>query len=129
MVGKHSKGSRPMSLTESLREIMEGLEGARGIALVGMDGIVVDEQKRDPVVDLQSLGAEWCAILRQAEKGISPAEAGTMEEISVIAEKAVIVSRRVHEGYFILLVIDKDGNFGKGRYLLRKAEIQLRGEL
>jgi predicted regulator of Ras-like GTPase activity (Roadblock/LC7/MglB family) len=118
-----------MSLTGSLQEIMEGLDGARGIALVGMDGIVVEEQKRDSRLDLQTLGAEWCGILRQAEKGILSGEAGRMEEVSVAAEKTVIVARRIHEGYFLLLAIEKDGNFGKGRYLLRKAETALRGEL
>ena len=118
-----------MSLTDSLREVLEGLEGAKGVALVGMDGIVVEEQKQDSQLDLQTLGAEWCAILRQAEKGISPDDAGGVEELSVTSEKAVMVMRRIHEEYFLLLAIGKDGNFGKGRYLLRKAGINLKGEL
>ena len=36
-----------MGFTDSLRGIMEELEDAKGVALVGMDGIIVEEQKRE----------------------------------------------------------------------------------
>ena len=41
-----------MSFTEILRRIMKDLKEAQGIALVGMDGIVVEEQKQDSSLDL-----------------------------------------------------------------------------
>ena len=47
-----------MSLTASLQIILDGVEDAEGVALVGMDGIIVDEAKRLPTLDLHSLAAE-----------------------------------------------------------------------
>ncbi len=118
-----------MSFSDILGGIVEEIEGASGIALVGMDGIVVEEQKKDPLLDLQSLGAEWCAIIRQMDKPMSSLGLGNSEEISVATEKSVIVTRRIHDGYFLILAIQKDGNFGKARYLLRKEGINLKSEL
>lgn len=118
-----------MSFTDSLRKIMEDLKEAQGIALVGMDGIVVEEQKREPQLDLQSLGIEGCTIIKQTDKAMSSIGLGDSAELSVLTEKAVIVIRRIHEGYFLLLAIRKNGNFGKGRYLLRREETNLKGEL
>ena len=117
-----------MSFTESLRKVMEDLEEAQGIALVGMDGIVVEERKRDPTLDLQSLGVEYCTILKIADKSMSSMDLGNSEELSVLTGKAVVVIRRIHEEYFLILFIRKDGNFGKGRYLLRREGMNLKGE-
>jgi len=117
-----------MSFTESLRKIMEDLEEAQGIALVGTDGIVVEERKRDTTIDLPSLGAEYCTILKMTDKGMFSMGLGNSEEMSVLTEKAVVVIRRVHEEYFLLLAIRKEGNFGKARYLLRREGMNLKGE-
>ena len=118
-----------MSFTESLRKVMEDLKEAQGIALVGMDGIVIEEQKQDSSMDLQSLGAEWCAVIKQMDKSMSSMEFGSSIELCAQTEKGIILSRRIQEDYFLLLAIQADGNFGKGRYLLRREEINLKGEL
>jgi predicted regulator of Ras-like GTPase activity (Roadblock/LC7/MglB family) len=44
---------------------------------------------------------------------------GTTREVSVIADKAIIMLRRLNEEYFFVLIIKPEGNFGKGRFLLR----------
>jgi predicted regulator of Ras-like GTPase activity (Roadblock/LC7/MglB family) len=44
---------------------------------------------------------------------------GSTKEVTVIAEKAMIMLRRLNADYFIVLVIKPEGNFGKGRFLLR----------
>ena len=118
-----------MSFTDSLRRVIHELEEAQGVALVGTDGIVVEEQKRDKALDLQSLGAEYCSVLKTADKGTSSMDLGSLEELSVQTDKALVLIRRIHEEYFLLLVIRKDGNFGKGRYLMRREGAGLKSEL
>jgi predicted regulator of Ras-like GTPase activity (Roadblock/LC7/MglB family) len=118
-----------MSFTDSLQRVIHQHEEAQGVALVGLDGIVVEEQKRDKTLDLQSLGAEYCSVLKTAEKAMSSMDLGSWEELSVQTDKALVLIRRVHEQYFLLLVIRKDGNFGKGRYLLRREAASLKSEL
>jgi predicted regulator of Ras-like GTPase activity (Roadblock/LC7/MglB family) len=118
-----------MSLKEGLKEVIAGLDGAQGIALVGLDGIVVEEERADSQLDLQGLGAEWCGIVRQVDKALSSMDMGDSGEVSALAAERVVVARKIKGDYFLLLVMNRDGNFGKGRYLLRRAEIKLEGEL
>jgi predicted regulator of Ras-like GTPase activity (Roadblock/LC7/MglB family) len=86
-----------MSFAESLRRITNNMEDALGIALVGMDGIVVEEHKKDPLLDLQSLGAEYCTVLRNVEKASESLAMGVLREFSVVAEKSTLLLKRINE--------------------------------
>ena len=118
-----------MSLKDGLKEVMAELDGALGVALVGLDGIVVEEDLADPQMDLQGLGAEWCGIVRQADKAFSSMKMGDSREVSALTDDRVVVARKIKGEYFLILVMSQSGNFGKGRYLLRRAEAKLEGEL
>lgn len=109
-----------MSFDESLRRVTNNIEDSLGIAMVGMDGIVVEEHKKDPLLDLQSLGAEYCAVIKDIERASSSLGLGSSKEISVITDKTIIVLNRINEDYFLLLVLGSEGNFGKGRFLLKR---------
>jgi hypothetical protein len=43
-------------------------------------------------------------------------------------EDAVVIIRLLSRDYFVMLALKADGNFGRGRYELRKAEHQLSRE-
>lgn len=118
-----------MSLMESLRRIINNLDDALGVALVGMDGIVVEEHKRDSLLDLTALAAEFSGSLRQVEGATEGLHFGQTQELSILGEKGLIIIRKVNPEYFILLVIHSEGNFGKGRYLLRREMAELEKEL
>jgi len=70
-------------------------------------------------MDLQSMTVEYASLLKEIEKGSRAAQLGSTKEVSVIADRAMIMLRRLNEDYFLVLVIKADGNFGKGRFLLR----------
>jgi predicted regulator of Ras-like GTPase activity (Roadblock/LC7/MglB family) len=50
---------------------------------------------------------------------------GSTREVTVIADKAMIMLRRLNEEYFFVLILKPDGNFGKGRFLLRMSAPRL----
>ncbi len=118
-----------MSLSDILMGIIGELEGSRGVAVVGMDGILVEEQKRDGELDLQTLGAEFSGLLRSSEKAFESVEAGEVVEIMMKAARSLLLLRRVTPEYFVMLVLHPDGNLGKGRFLLRRAGVDLKPEL
>ncbi|HEX9756725.1 MAG TPA: roadblock/LC7 domain-containing protein [Nitrospiria bacterium] len=118
-----------MSFEESLRRITNNMEDSMGVALVGMDGIVVEEHKRDPLLDLHSLGAEYCSVIKGLEKTSDSLSMGVMRELSVVAEKSTVLLKRINDEYFLLLVVGSDGNFGKGRFLMKKELYHLEKEL
>jgi predicted regulator of Ras-like GTPase activity (Roadblock/LC7/MglB family) len=108
-----------MSFSDILKEVVNGTDGALGALVVGLDGIPVDEYTINSEVDLQSMTVEYSTLLKEIEKGSQAAQMGSTKEVTVIADKAMIMLRRLNEEYFFVLIIKPEGNFGKGRFLLR----------
>jgi predicted regulator of Ras-like GTPase activity (Roadblock/LC7/MglB family) len=108
-----------MPFSDILKEVVHGTEGALGALIVGLDGIPVEEYTVSNDVDLQSMTVEYSALLKEIEKGSQAVLLGTTKEVTVIAEKAMIMLRRLTDEYFLVLIIKPEGNFGKGRFLLR----------
>jgi predicted regulator of Ras-like GTPase activity (Roadblock/LC7/MglB family) len=108
-----------MSFSDILKEVVGGTEGALGALIVGLDGIPVEEFSVSGEMDLQSMTVEYSSLLKEIEKGSQAAQMGTTREVSVLAEKAMIMLRRLNEEYFFVLILKPEGNFGKGRFLLR----------
>jgi len=56
-------------------------------------------------------------------------DAGETKEVAFKTDKMVTLIRVINESYFLALSIEPDGNFGKGRYLLRIAAPKVLDEL
>ena len=117
-----------MPFTDILKEVVNGTEGAIGALVIGVDGISVDEYSTGGAIDLQSMSVEYSALLKEIEKGSQAAHLGSTKEVTIISEKAMIMLRRLNDDYFLVLVIRPDGNFGKGRFLLRMSVPKLAKE-
>jgi predicted regulator of Ras-like GTPase activity (Roadblock/LC7/MglB family) len=114
-----------MAFADILKEVVSGTDGALGALIVGLDGIPVEEFSQNKEMDLQSMTVEYSSLLKEIEKGSQAAQMGTMREVTVIAEKAMIMLRRLNDEYFFVLILKPDGNFGKGRFLLRMSAPKL----
>ena len=108
-----------MSFSDILKEVVNGTDGALGALIVGLDGIPVDEYSVTSEMDMQSMIVEYSALLKEIEKGSQAAQMGSTKEVTVIADKAMVMLRRLNDEYFFVLIIKPEGNFGKGRFLLR----------
>jgi predicted regulator of Ras-like GTPase activity (Roadblock/LC7/MglB family) len=108
-----------MPFSDILKEVVSGTEGALGALIVGLDGIPVEEYSLNSGLDIQSMTVEYSSLLKEIEKGSQAAHLGSTKEVTVIADRAMIMLRRLNEEYFFVLIIRPEGNFGKGRFLLR----------
>ena len=108
-----------MPFSDILKELVNGTEGAIGALVVGVDGIPVDEFSVDQAMDLQSMTVEYASLLKEIEKGSRAAQLGSTREVTVMADRAMVMLRRLNAEDFLVLVIGPNGNFGKGRFLLR----------
>ena len=54
---------------------------------------------------------------------------GELQEVSIISELCSVIVRGVSDDFFVALVLPADGNFGKGRYLLKREAPKLREAL
>jgi len=117
-----------MSFGEILREISGSVTGALGAMIVGMDGITVDEYSVSGVTDLQTIGIEYGAVMKEVENVSSSLELGKAREMAVTTEGCVIIIRMITEEYFLILVLSPGSNLGKGRFKARVAANRIAAE-
>jgi predicted regulator of Ras-like GTPase activity (Roadblock/LC7/MglB family) len=108
-----------MNLKESLKKISEKVDDFIGIAIAAADGIIVEEHRTDSSFDLTSVVAECGALWKTAEKASQSVELGSSQEMTIVTERAVVLVKKINPGYFLLLAVASEKNFGKGRFLLR----------
>jgi predicted regulator of Ras-like GTPase activity (Roadblock/LC7/MglB family) len=114
-----------MSFSDIMKEVVNGTEGALGAMVLGLDGIPVEEYTVNSEMDLQSMTVEYSALLKEIEKGSQASQMGSTKEVTVITDKAMIMLRRLNDEYFFVLIVKPEGNFGKGRFLLRMSAPKL----
>lgn len=107
---------------EALRDVVEGTEGALAGLLMDTDGIAVDSYARDGVeLDIQLVGMQISSILKDIRRASEELEVGGMREVAIQAEKVTTLVRAVNAEYYVAVAMSADGNYGKGRFLLRMA--------
>ncbi len=109
-----------MNFMESLERIAGKIDDLLGVAVVDSDGILVQDHIIDPDLDITALVAEYSALLKAADKASSSVEIGVSHEITVLTEKAIVIIKKINEGYFLFLVARSDKNMGKGRFFMKR---------
>ncbi|HEX8559973.1 MAG TPA: roadblock/LC7 domain-containing protein [Pyrinomonadaceae bacterium] len=115
---------------QALSEIVERTEGATGALIMGMDGIAVERvflpEGSDANMDVAA--AEVTSLVRGAVRAGSNTGLGAPQELFVHFERGRILARMFSPEYFVVLTLKPEGNLGRGRYELRKAELRLARE-
>jgi predicted regulator of Ras-like GTPase activity (Roadblock/LC7/MglB family) len=113
-----------------LESILERTEGSLGALIMGTDGIAVEkilsEQGTDANLDIAA--AEFTSVVRVTQRAGSDIGLGKLRELVVTLDHAIILMRLMSAEYFIVLALKPDGNLGRGRFELRKVELQLAKE-
>ncbi len=124
-----------MSFEPTLKKMIEGCHGAIGVALMGTDGIAVEElQAPDPdlsVLDgeVGAAGIEFGRILDEVRKAGDALAGGRLEEVVVGLARMTLVFRAVDDELFLVVALTPNGNLGKARFLLRRHLLELREQL
>jgi predicted regulator of Ras-like GTPase activity (Roadblock/LC7/MglB family) len=115
---------------EALEAIIERTDGSIGALIMGTDGIAVEKVMSAEAHDanLDVAAAEFTSLIRNAQRSGSDIGLGSLNELVVHLEKAVIIMRLFTRDYFVVLALKPEGNYGRGRFELRKAELQLSRE-
>jgi predicted regulator of Ras-like GTPase activity (Roadblock/LC7/MglB family) len=122
-----------MAFKESLIDIVDNVGGGVGAVVMGYDGIAIDEYLPESIqssqFDMQLLVVEYANLLKEIKRTVDVLQSGEMEEVSVATSNARALVRVINDDFFLFLVIAADGNYGKGRYLLRREAPKLRTAL
>jgi predicted regulator of Ras-like GTPase activity (Roadblock/LC7/MglB family) len=115
---------------ELLESIVESTEGSLGALIMGLDGIAVEKVigEAGNEANLDVAAAEFTSLVRSAQRTGNDIGLGSLRELMVSLNSAILIMRLIGREYFVVLALTPEGNIGRGRYELRKAELQLTKE-
>jgi predicted regulator of Ras-like GTPase activity (Roadblock/LC7/MglB family) len=117
-----------MNFSDVLRETVQKVDGAVSAMIIASDGISVEEYAAEKLIDLTSFGAEASAMIRDIGLAAENLGLGEAREFSLLSDTCGIIMRRINSEYYLALVIRPEGNFGKGRYILKMTVPKIEGE-
>jgi predicted regulator of Ras-like GTPase activity (Roadblock/LC7/MglB family) len=111
--------------------VVNQVDGALACSVMGFDGISVETYQKDEAGELELNGAwvEYANLLTQLKNAADVLKTGAVTELSVNSEKVLTIIRLVSPEYFLVLALKAEGNYGKGRYVLRITAPKVRAEL
>ena len=120
-----------LSFQTHLESVVNQVDGALACSVMGFDGIAVQTHQVSGADELELTTAliEFTNVLGQLKSSAELLKTGNVQEISINTEKLVTVMRLVSPEYFIVLAMRPEGNYGKGRYVLRVTAPKIRAEL
>ena len=120
-----------MAFLAHLEAVVNQVPGALACSVMGFDGIPVETHQSDDAVemDLQSSWVEYANVLSQLRGAADSIRTGAVAEVAVSSEKVVTLMRLVSPEYFLVLAMRPEGNYGKGRYVLRVTAPKVKAEL
>ena len=115
---------------EFLEKIIECTDGSLGALIMGTDGIAVEKVlgEAGKEANLDIAAAEFTSLVRGAQRSGRDLGLGGLRELVITLDDLIVVMRLLNRDYFLVLALNANGNVGRGRFELRKAELQLARE-
>jgi predicted regulator of Ras-like GTPase activity (Roadblock/LC7/MglB family) len=114
---------------ETLRRIALRVEGTRAVSLVGVDGIPIDTYGSFEGMSIEAFAAELGAFVKSAQGSRTSLSSESVEQLTLVTDTSIAILSRVTGEYYLLLLLSREGNFGRGRFELAKAALTLEKEL
>ena len=108
-----------MDFSDILREAVDKVDGAVAAMILASDGMPVQEYVFEKLIDLTGLGAEASAMIKDVGYAAENLGLGQAREFSIVSDTCGIIMRKINDDYYFSLVIKPEGNYGKGRYVLK----------
>jgi len=121
-----------MNFEAILRTIVEECGGGIGAALMGNDGISIEEftAGKSPggspsgefgqPVEVSTAGIEFGRTLTEIRRISDALGGGPLEETIIRVKGFMLVFQPIDDENFLVLALERDGNLGKARYLIRR---------
>ena len=115
---------------QALQGINERTDGALGSLIMGVDGISVEKVMLEGGLEanIDVAAAEVTSLVRNAQRAGRDTGLGGVRELILSYDGIYIAARMITSDYFVVLALKPEGNVGRGRYELRKAELRLARE-
>ena len=115
--------------TERLQKVLQTVEGARAVAVIGRDGIAVERLALSDEPNLDLATAQFTDIAKKLQNANEELEAGGLKEMIQKTERYLVVLTTITPEYFLMMILSADGSLGRARFELRKAAAAFYDEL
>ncbi len=121
-----------MTFLELLEGILARVEGSIGIAIMGLDGLAIEQAQVPSKMELGErvalIATSHATLLRNTMRMSSDTGVGALHELTLVSNDFLLVARLIGREYFIILALSPGGNLGRARFELRKAHLILEKE-
>jgi predicted regulator of Ras-like GTPase activity (Roadblock/LC7/MglB family) len=121
-----------VTFSEVLKGIVSRVEGSLGALIMGLDGIPIEhiQNSVDPesTEKLTLVATSHATLLRNSMRMSSDVGVGSLNELTLISSEMTLVIKLINREYFVILALEPDGNLGRARFELRKAQLSLEEE-
>jgi len=119
-----------MSLRDALNTIVQSVDGSLAAIIMAYDGIPIDEVTvEQSEFDMQLLSVEYATVLKEIKRAVDVIKMGNLEEVSITTTRICLVVRVLNDDLFAALILSRDGNVGKARYMLKLKSFEVLREL
>ncbi len=118
-----------MIFTEVLKGISSKVRGSIGYVVMGMDGIPIDRYVAETGHNFDMLATESTMLLRTTRQAADEIGAGALKEVSFATAELTVVAVAITDEYVLLGALRNGSNFGKARFHMKRAAMQLEKEL
>lgn len=115
-----------MNFAQILADVA-GCAGVTATAISDSDGIPV-ESMGVAIEEVEELVAEYAAFLKDVVQANRELNLGGLEQVLVVGRDRVVVVSAITSDYFLVSVVDREGNPGRVRFASRLAAFRLRRE-
>jgi len=109
----------------SFKDVLEGIrqrvDGTLAVSLIGLDGIAV-ESINPGRVPLDVMGAEFGGFVKSIRLSNTELNTGEVLQFSLVTEMYIVFVSAVNAEYYVLLVTNPAGNYGRARFELARAK-------
>jgi predicted regulator of Ras-like GTPase activity (Roadblock/LC7/MglB family) len=97
---------------------------------MGYDGIAIDQYFLDSGdMDIQLVALEYSNIVKEIRHTADVLGTGALQEVTITTGRFYVIIHALTDEYFVALTLLRDGNLGKGRYLVLRETAALRQAL
>ena len=114
---------------ETLQGIASRVEGVRGLSLIGRDGITLESVGEASELRLEPVAAEITGVLKHLMTEETGNDSGDIQQFSIESGDSILVLVAVTSEYYLLVLLSRDGNYGRARFEARRAAAFLEKEL
>lgn len=113
---------------ETLKEIADRMPDVDCVLLMGKDGLPIEKVIRKKNVNVETISAEFTALLRVTGQTSHEVNAGTLDESIILSDKMIVVMKSITAEYFLMMILPHDANLGRARFELKRAKYALEKE-